>query len=87
MHTDMPSAEGQWKWPPHQNAIGVQMASNSPASPNGIHHFIRQSGMGVRRPLLCSFVDVLLVASRLSVCSSLARTMVAPLLRVHCFAS
>ena len=53
---------------------------NSEEPPNGIHHFIRQSGMGVRRPLLSSFVDVLLSASVLSVCSSSAGTMVAPLL-------
>ena len=50
------------------------------ATSSGVHQCIRQSGMRVRRPLFCSFVDVLLSASVLSVCSSSAGTMVAPLL-------
>ena len=57
------------------------------ANANGIHHFISQSGMGVRRPGSRSFLFVSLVASVLSVLSSPAGTMVAPLLWVLCFAS
>lgn len=54
--------------------------NKTPAKANGIHHFISQLGMDVRRAGSRFFLSVLLAASVLSVCSSSAGTMVAPLL-------